>query len=199
MANVADKVRQIRQAIYGRDVRESIASGIEAINAEVENTTSRQNVIDANEDQRKRNETARINNENNRQKTEDTRIQNENTRIQNEKDRQKQNEKTLNDMKITFQNNEDSRQADYEARQQEMLNNHKENQKKMNDEFVLKENVRQNTFDSREQERERWYTEFRNWYNEQAIKGRLPVNLDGGYFGEDDSSDNIYDGCNFGD
>ena len=60
MANVADKVRQIRQAIYGRDVRESIASGIEAINAEVENTTSRQNVIDANEDQRKRNETARI-------------------------------------------------------------------------------------------------------------------------------------------
>lgn len=58
MANVTDKVKQIRQAIYGRDVRESIASGIEAINAEVENTTSRQNVIDGNEDQEK--ETKRI-------------------------------------------------------------------------------------------------------------------------------------------
>ena len=102
-------------------------------------------------------------------------------------------------MKRTFQHNEESRQADYEARQQEMLNNHKENQKKMNDEFVLKENVRQNTFDSREQERERWYTEFRKWYNEEAIKGRLPINLDGGYFGEGNSSDKIYDGCNFGD
>ena len=110
-----------------------------------------------------------------------------------------QYEKNQNDMKITFQHNEDSRQADYEARQQEMLNNHKENQKKMNDEFVLKENVRQNTFDSREQERERWYTEFRKWYNEEAIKGRLPINLDGGYFGEDNSSDKIYDCCNFGD
>ena len=85
MANVADKVRQIRQAIYGKDVRESIASGIEAINAEVENTTSRQNVIDGNEDQRKRNEEARVNNENNRQTAENIRIQNENTRIQTKK------------------------------------------------------------------------------------------------------------------
>ena len=210
MANVADKVKQIRQAIYGRDVRESIASGIEAINAEVENTTSRQNVIDGNEDQRKRNEEDRINNENNRRTAENIRIQNENTRIQNEKDRKKafndsqelmrkQNEKNQNDMKTIFQNNETNRQVDHDTRQQEMLKDHKENQKKMKDEFVLNENTRQNTFDSREQEREQWYTEFRNWYNEQAIKGRLPVNLDGGYFGEDDSSDNIYDSCNFGD
>lgn len=33
MANVSDKVAQIRQAIYGKDVRESIASGIETMNA----------------------------------------------------------------------------------------------------------------------------------------------------------------------
>lgn len=39
MANVAEKVRQIRLAQYGKDVRESIASGIEAINAETEDTT----------------------------------------------------------------------------------------------------------------------------------------------------------------
>ena len=32
MANVTDKVAAIRQAIYGKDVRENIASGIEAIN-----------------------------------------------------------------------------------------------------------------------------------------------------------------------
>ncbi len=148
MANVADKVIKIRQAVYGRDVREYIASGIEAINTEVENTTSRQDAIDANEDQRKRNETDRINNENNRQKAEDT-------RNKKEKDRE--------------------------------------------DKFILNENNRQNVFNSREQEREEWYTEFRKWYNEQAIKGRLPVNLDGGYFGEDDSSDKVYDCCNFGD
>lgn len=46
MASISDKVAQIRQAVYGKDVRESIASGIEAINEEVENTTSRQNVLE---------------------------------------------------------------------------------------------------------------------------------------------------------
>ena len=54
MANVKENVKKIRQAVYGRDVRESIASGIEAINTEVEHTTSRQDAVDANEDQRKR-------------------------------------------------------------------------------------------------------------------------------------------------
>lgn len=34
MANVSDKVAQIRQAVYGKDVRESIASSIEAMNDE---------------------------------------------------------------------------------------------------------------------------------------------------------------------
>ena len=170
MANVSNNVRQIRQAVYGRDVRESIASGIEAINAEVENTTSRQDVIDVNEDQRKRNEINRINKENERQKSEETRIQ-----------------------------NETNRQVDHDVRQEEMLKDHEENQKKMKDEFTNNENSRQNIFNSREEERERWYSEFRNWYNEQSIKGRFPVNLDGGYFGEDDSSDNIYDCGYFGD
>ncbi|MCM8900626.1 glycoside hydrolase family 55 protein [Caldicoprobacter algeriensis] len=42
MASISDKVQQIRQAVYGKDVRESIASGIEAINEEVESTTARQ-------------------------------------------------------------------------------------------------------------------------------------------------------------
>lgn len=46
MANVDQKVEQIRQAIYGKDVRESIASGIEAINAETESTTTRQTKLE---------------------------------------------------------------------------------------------------------------------------------------------------------
>lgn len=32
MANIADKITEIREAVYGKDVRESIASGIEKIN-----------------------------------------------------------------------------------------------------------------------------------------------------------------------
>ena len=83
MANIADKVAQIRQAIFGKDVRESIASGIEAINSEVVSTTARQNVIDSQEQSRISNETIRQsqeatrvstfdNNETNRQNTFDT-------------------------------------------------------------------------------------------------------------------------------
>ena len=73
MANIADKVAQIRQATYGKDVRESIASGIEAINTEVVNTTGRQNVIDAQEATRISNENTRISNENIRQTQETAR------------------------------------------------------------------------------------------------------------------------------
>lgn len=43
MADITDKVAQIRQAVYGKDVRESIASGIEAINSDAENAVSTAN------------------------------------------------------------------------------------------------------------------------------------------------------------
>lgn len=66
MASIIDKIAQIRQAVFGKDVRESIASGIEAINAEVESTTARQNVIDLNEAERISAENTRIENENTR-------------------------------------------------------------------------------------------------------------------------------------
>lgn len=46
MANIKDKVLQIRQAIFGKDVRESIASGIEEINKEVENNSTRQLTVE---------------------------------------------------------------------------------------------------------------------------------------------------------
>ena len=79
MANIADKVAQIRQAIFGKDVRESIASGIEAINSEVVNTTNRQNAIDSQEATRQSNENTRIANENQRQTQEQNRINTFNT------------------------------------------------------------------------------------------------------------------------
>lgn len=43
MADIADKVAQIRQAVYGKDVRENIASGIEAINIDAESAVSTAN------------------------------------------------------------------------------------------------------------------------------------------------------------
>ena len=46
MANISDKVAQIREATYGKEVRESIASGIEDINTEVESTTQRQTTLE---------------------------------------------------------------------------------------------------------------------------------------------------------
>src|SRR5699024_10563352 len=42
MANIGDKINKIRNAIFGHEVRDSIADGIKGINEEVENTTQRQ-------------------------------------------------------------------------------------------------------------------------------------------------------------
>lgn len=46
MANVTDFIAKIKGAIYGKDVRESIADGIETINTEVESTTARQESLE---------------------------------------------------------------------------------------------------------------------------------------------------------
>ncbi|MEN8433970.1 hypothetical protein NX821_001141 [Clostridium septicum] len=51
MANIKDKLVQIRKAIFGRDVRESIASGIEEINKEVEGTSKKQELLETEFDQ----------------------------------------------------------------------------------------------------------------------------------------------------
>lgn len=51
MADIDSKVNQIRQAVLGKDVRETIASGIEAINEEVESTTEKQEILEAEFDQ----------------------------------------------------------------------------------------------------------------------------------------------------
>ncbi|MBE6067773.1 MAG: glycosyl hydrolase family protein [Clostridium lundense] len=46
MANIVDKTTQIRQATHGLEIRESLASGIEVINAEVENNSNRQTEVE---------------------------------------------------------------------------------------------------------------------------------------------------------
>jgi lysophospholipase L1-like esterase len=51
MANILEKIQAIRQAIYGKDVRENIASSIEEINTEVESTTGKQNLLEVEFDQ----------------------------------------------------------------------------------------------------------------------------------------------------
>lgn len=47
MATISSLMNLIRTAIYGKDVREAIADGIEAINTEVEDTTERQDDLEA--------------------------------------------------------------------------------------------------------------------------------------------------------
>lgn len=51
MANISDKVQQIRQAVHGIEIRESLAQGIESINTEVESTTNKQTLLEAEFDQ----------------------------------------------------------------------------------------------------------------------------------------------------
>ena len=178
MADVASKVAQIRQAVYGKDVRESIASGIEAINSEVINTTSRQNAIEANEQ-------TRINNEKIRNDNEVIRDNNEKLRFS------------------TFESNERNRIATFE--QNEAARQH--DAKIMKDTFDINENYRVKTFDVNEQNRTNIfeYNEtarqqdmktFMQWYNDSQTLIRLPVVIDGGNF-TDTETDKIYDGGDF--
>jgi len=46
MASVSSFINKIRTAIYGKEVRSSIADGIKAINDEVESTTTRQGTLE---------------------------------------------------------------------------------------------------------------------------------------------------------
>jgi hypothetical protein len=84
MANIIEKVKQIRQAIYGKDVRESIASSIEDMNTEVENNTSRQDAVEVDFTNIKDSEVVRVTNETARTIAEESRLADEVTRINDE-------------------------------------------------------------------------------------------------------------------
>jgi hypothetical protein len=146
MANIDDKVTSIRQSVYGKDVRESIASGIVAINKEVTDTTARQDVIDVqeqhridNEDTRQSNEQTRITNEDTRKLNETTRQQNEAIRQSNESDRQTIFNDSETARQNTFQNSESSRATTFTDSQ---------NDKQVA--FQDSEDARQATFDTNE-------------------------------------------------
>lgn len=171
MANIGDKVAAIRQAIYGKDVRESIASGIEAINSEVANTTSRQNVIDGQEQ---------------------SRIDAENTRKSNELTRQNQEQSRIN----TFNTNETNRINTFSANEtgrQTVFNN---KQSEMESEFNTNETNRQGVFNNNESARDEVINQFKEWYNSTTLVGRLPLFINGGDFG-DPKTGYILDGGDF--
>lgn len=119
MADIAAKVAQIRQAIFGKDVRESIASGIEAINNEVVNTTSRQNVIDSQEQSRIDAEKVRKSQEATRQSQEGVRQSQEQSRVNVENDRQLQEGLR----QTTFDTNEKQRQTTFETNENIRIQN----------------------------------------------------------------------------
>lgn len=75
MANISEKVEQIRKAIYGKDVRESIASGIEAINDHVETIVEAEATREANEVERENAEEIRETNERARETAEGVRVE----------------------------------------------------------------------------------------------------------------------------
>jgi hypothetical protein len=96
MADIAQKITSIREAIHGKEVRESLASGLEAINGEAEYTTARQNQVEQDfsniktgEENRAAAEDIRIANEEIRQTNETARVKAENTRLANETIREK--------------------------------------------------------------------------------------------------------------
>ena len=96
MADIAQKIASIREAIHGKEVRESLASGLEAINGEAEYTTARQNQVEQDfsniktgEENRVAAEDIRIANEETRQTNETARVKAENTRLANETIREK--------------------------------------------------------------------------------------------------------------
>lgn len=171
MANIADKVAAIRQAIFGKDVRESIASGIEAINSEVVSTTNRQNVVDEQELIRKENENVRKANETTRQSQEQARINTFNT---NETNR-------IN----TFSTNETGRQTAFNNKQSEMQS-----------EFNTNETNRQGVFNNNESARDEVINQFKEWYNSTTLTGRLPLYINGGDFG-DPKNGYVIDGGDF--
>lgn len=95
MANVKDHLARIMAAVYGKDVRASIHDSIEAINTQVETTTSSEQARVNAEEKRKTAETqrtqaeqARIHAEDQRAQAETTRERAENARAQAEKQRQ---------------------------------------------------------------------------------------------------------------
>ncbi|MBV4450171.1 hypothetical protein KM792_10955 [Clostridium tyrobutyricum] len=136
MADISGKVAQIRQATYGKDVRESLASGIEDIANDVnkfendtedkqddfeQNITKKQNDYENDMNQKQNDYEKKINAEWNVYKedmdaSESIRQSNEQSRENSEHSR-KENETVRQENEITRQENETVRQENEQARQ----------------------------------------------------------------------------------
>lgn len=81
MANIADKVTEIREAVVGEDVRTTIADGIEAINTDVESAVSTATQAKNTANSVTAAESARVTAENNRASAETTRASAESNRV----------------------------------------------------------------------------------------------------------------------
>ncbi len=81
MSSVTDKTAQIRTAIYGKDVRENIASGLETIDSEITSNNLRQTTVEGQVITVNTNESARVITEASRQTSEITRVANETDRV----------------------------------------------------------------------------------------------------------------------
>jgi hypothetical protein len=158
MANIYDKIAAIRTAVFGKDVRVSIASGIEAINDEVINVDERQMVVDRNESTRIENENERIANENDRQDNEEARI---NTFNANEDNR-----------RLTFNNSEAARKTTFESNEANRINTfnvNETNRQQNEDTRIENENTRtqnENQRKTNETDRQLVFGDLRNQMNE---------------------------------
>lgn len=108
--DIQQKADNIRQQIKGKDVREALASGIEAIDEVTEDTKSRQDTVETDFTSIQNSENARISNEQTRQANEGTRQNNETLR-QNAENTRASNEETRQSQENTRQANETSRQS----------------------------------------------------------------------------------------
>ena len=57
MAIISDKLNKILSAVFGKDVRQALHDGLDAINKETESTTSRQDYLDRKYDEQIKNMT----------------------------------------------------------------------------------------------------------------------------------------------
>ncbi|MCB2311600.1 hypothetical protein LGL55_10655 [Clostridium tagluense] len=166
MSNLEPIIEKIRHAEKGKEVRGSIADGIEAINAEVINTTARQLIVEGEQalvGQKEANiQIAEAIREGNEEKRKSTFNSNElnraNTFVANEASRVS----TFNANELLIKNNEDGRISTFNANETDRKNR-----------FAVSELSRQTTV-----------TELEDIFNNSTLTGNLPIFIDGGDYGD---------------
>lgn len=160
------------------------------------------------------NEKERVQAERERINSEDVRINSENARMDAEVQRataeniRQNNENTRNNQELSRQSNENNRiLAEAERNNKEAIRvsneNHRKNAENLRmaaeEDRANAENIRMANEHCRkfnEIERQATILQFKNWYNNSSLTGRLPFMIDGGDFG-DNVEGSLYDGGDF--